>query len=76
MKTCSTAADCIDALGGTSAFARLYGLDPRRVSEWRKNGLPASRFPEIEPFLRSQGIKADTSAFSFRRPQQSVPWTE
>jgi hypothetical protein len=72
MKTCSTAAECIDALGGTSAFARLFRLDPRRVSEWRKNGLPAVRFHEIDPWLRSQGIKAEITAYTFRSPAKQA----
>jgi hypothetical protein len=71
MKTCSTAAECIDALGGTNAFARLFGLDPRRVSEWRFNGFPSARFPEIEPWLLSQGIKPEITAFSFRLASQA-----
>jgi hypothetical protein len=70
MKPCSTAADCIDALGGTFAFARLVNKDPRRVSEWRANGFPAVRFPDLEPLLRMQGIKADISCFTFRRISQ------
>jgi hypothetical protein len=72
MKTCSTAAECIDALGGTSAFARLYGLDPRRISEWRENSFPAVRFPEIAPWLRSQGINPEITCFSFRSPAKQA----
>jgi hypothetical protein len=75
MTPLSTASEIIDALGGTFAFARATDTNPKTVSHWRKNGFPAVRFPDLEPFLRSQGIKADTSAFSFRRPQ-SVPWAE
>ena len=33
----------IDALGGTSATARLCEIDPASVSEWRKAGIPKAR---------------------------------
>jgi DNA-binding transcriptional regulator YdaS (Cro superfamily) len=38
----------IDALGGTSAVAKLCKVRPPSVSEWRKNGIPAAR----EQYLR------------------------
>jgi hypothetical protein len=76
MTPLSTASEIIDAMGGTFAFARATNTNPKTVSHWRKNGFPSARFPDLEPLLRSQGIKASTSAFSFRRPQQPVPWAE
>jgi hypothetical protein len=76
MNSLKTASEIIDALGGTFAFARATNSNPKTVSNWRKNGFPSARFPDLEPLLRSQGIKADTSAFSFRRPQEPVPWAE
>lgn len=33
----------IDALGGTSAVARLCEVEPPSVSDWRKNGIPKAR---------------------------------
>ena len=33
----------IDALGGTSETARLFGIAAASVSEWRKEGIPKSR---------------------------------
>jgi hypothetical protein len=75
MTPLSTAAEIIDHKGGTFAFARAMGVNPRTVSQWKRNGFPAARFPEFDPLFRMWGIKADTSAFSFRRPQ-SVPWAE
>jgi hypothetical protein len=47
-------------------------VSPKTVSNWKKNGLPSARFPDLEPLLRSQGIKADTSAFSFRQPAKQA----
>lgn len=36
----TTAIKVIDALGGTYAVARLCGIQPPSVSEWKKNGIP------------------------------------
>ncbi|HDR8930465.1 TPA: hypothetical protein QDA84_000458 [Burkholderia vietnamiensis] len=33
----------IDALGGTSAVANLFEIDPGAVSQWRRNGIPKPR---------------------------------
>ncbi|PEH83773.1 helix-turn-helix domain-containing protein [Burkholderia gladioli] len=33
----------IDELGGTSAVADLFEIDPGAVSQWRRNGIPKPR---------------------------------
>ena len=33
----------IDRLGGTSATARIFGIDPASVSEWRNTKIPKAR---------------------------------
>lgn len=33
----------IDSLGGTSEVARLCGVQPQAVSQWRTDGIPSSR---------------------------------
>lgn len=33
----------IDALGGTSRVAALFGIEPASVSGWRKSGIPTAR---------------------------------
>lgn len=33
----------IDALGGTTKVAEIFGIEPPSVSEWRKRGIPKSR---------------------------------
>ena len=43
MKPEPTANEVIDALGGTSATARICGIAPASVSEWRTKGIPQAR---------------------------------
>ena len=38
-----TSDQIIDALGGTSETAKLFGIAAASVSEWRKEGIPKSR---------------------------------
>jgi hypothetical protein len=33
----------IDECGGTSETARLFGITPGAVSQWREKGIPAAR---------------------------------
>lgn len=40
MDTHPTASEIIDALGGTSAVAKMCDIKPPSVSEWRKAGIP------------------------------------
>ncbi|MCA8492582.1 Cro/CI family transcriptional regulator [Burkholderia arboris] len=37
------ACQLIDELGGTSAVANLFEIDPGAVSQWRRNGIPKPR---------------------------------
>ncbi|WP_224031176.1 helix-turn-helix domain-containing protein [Paraburkholderia caribensis] len=37
------ASQVIDALGGTTAVARLCDVEPPSVSGWRRRGIPKSR---------------------------------
>ena len=41
-------AQIIDALGGTSAVARMCKVSAASVSEWRWRGIPADKAPFIE----------------------------
>lgn len=38
----------IDQLGGPTAVARMCGVKPPSVLEWRKRGIPQERCPDIE----------------------------
>ena len=35
--------EIIDALGGTSAAAEMFGITTGAISQWRTNGIPKSR---------------------------------
>lgn len=37
----------INNLGGTAAVARLFGIKPPSVSEWKRNGIPSARMQYI-----------------------------
>ncbi|QPS78626.1 hypothetical protein I6G47_16465 [Delftia lacustris] len=37
------ATQVIDALGGTAAVARIFDVKQPSVSDWKKDGIPASR---------------------------------
>ncbi|TGB34378.1 Rha family transcriptional regulator [Burkholderia thailandensis] len=38
----------IDRLGGTSAVARLFEIEPPSVSEWRRTGIPKPRLQYLK----------------------------
>lgn len=38
-----TSSEIIDALGGTTAVARIFDIRPPSVTEWRTEGIPKAR---------------------------------
>jgi hypothetical protein len=38
-----TDSQIIDDLGGTTAVAAIFDIEPASVSDWRKSGIPKSR---------------------------------
>ena len=38
----------IDALGGTVAVARMFGIRPQAISQWRNKGIPDARRMYLE----------------------------
>lgn len=48
--------EVIDALGGTSAVARLIESPPSTVHSWRKIGIPSSRLAHLRLIAREQGV--------------------
>lgn len=54
-----TAAEAINALGGTYAIAKLFNLDPRVISNWRVRGLPPDTYHVMAPLLAKGGLSFD-----------------
>lgn len=68
--------DLIADLGGPTAVARMCGVKPPSVMDWRRRGIPADRCPAIE---RETGgrfpceqLRGDVSWF--RVPDANWPW--
>lgn len=53
----------IDALGGPSKVAELFGFDERLVSNWQRRGLPASSYDVLAPMLTKLGRDAPPVLF-------------
>jgi len=49
----------IDDLGGPTFIGKSLGLTSHAVSQWRKRGIPAKRFPEFVEFAKKCGKKID-----------------
>ena len=48
----------IDALGGNTKVAELFGVDERLVSMWRLRGLPPNTYAALAPLLTEAGRDA------------------
>lgn len=46
--------EIIDALGGTSAMARIFSIKPPSVHAWRTEGIPFDKFMYLELKYRSK----------------------
>jgi hypothetical protein len=53
-KLLQTARETIEAIGGTFVFAGWLEMDPRRVSEWKKNGFPSHTFINLSRRLKEE----------------------
>jgi len=40
-------ARAVDALGGKDAFIEAAGISPRTFQNWKRDGVPDTRWPEI-----------------------------
>lgn len=47
----------VDSMGGTAAVAKLFGIKPSSVSDWKINGIPDARKFSIR-LLRPDLFKA------------------
>ena len=73
------AGDVIDAAGGSTAVARLFDVDVRVVSNWRKRGLPPETFHVLQGVLAKHGKEAPPSLWRQREahePSANAPQPE
>ena len=57
----TTAADVIDALGGSVSVAKLLGTRSNVVGNWRLRKLPAKSFHAMQTALAVRGLSAPVS---------------
>ncbi|MDR5777278.1 MULTISPECIES: carph-isopro domain-containing protein [unclassified Caballeronia] len=57
----------IDALGGTTAVARLLGITAPSVHAWRKGGIPDDKLIRLAPLAEKRGVCC-------RRDLRPVDW--
>jgi DNA-binding transcriptional regulator YdaS (Cro superfamily) len=68
-----TVDEVIDALGGTSATAKILGFKPTRVSNWRAAGrFPADTFVALTEALERVGKKATRSLWNMRKLKEAA----
>ena len=58
-----SAADVIDALGGTGAFAALLDVGASAVSNYRKNGFPARLHVRLAQLCKREGLQVNEAVF-------------
>lgn len=46
----------IELLGGTTEVARLIGIKPPSVSDWKKSGIPEDKLIRLAPIAELRGI--------------------
>ena len=63
-----TDSQVISTLGGTVATARLFGIAPNTVSNWRRRGIPGRYQYSVAEVCRSRGIE-----WTPRAPQTATP---
>ena len=49
--------DVIDALGGTTAVARMIDAPTSTVHSWRRDGIPKSRLAHLRLLADANGVK-------------------
>ena len=61
-----SAAQVIDALGGTQAVADMFGLGYRAAWNWRIRGLPSDTYAAMSAELKRRGFFASPALWSQR----------
>lgn len=62
-----TDSEIIDALGGTSAVAKAFGLDPATVSVWRERGIAWRWRGKIADMMRERDAEIPDDFLVHRR---------
>jgi len=58
-----TSSEMIDALGGTTAVAKILNIKPPSVHGWRAGGIPADKLIRLAPVLEREGIATRRDLF-------------
>ncbi len=66
----------IDVLGGPTAVARMCGVKPPSVMDWRRRGIPTDRCPAIERATAGQMLceRMRPDVVWVRVPDTAWPW--
>ena len=64
----SSASAVIDALGGTTKAAKLFGVLPSAVSNWRLSGFPARLHYRVAKEVEGRGLEISDSIFTEADP--------
>jgi hypothetical protein len=76
MTILATSNEAIDAVGGTGAYARWWGVSDSAVSIWRTRGFPARTFLEMQERLRDEfDIEVSPAAWKMILPTRTTPAT-
>jgi hypothetical protein len=69
------ATQVIDALGGTAAVARIFDVKQPSVSDWKKDGIPASRVMFLKLAYRKAlaGIDLTAATAPRRARMRGIP---
>ncbi len=70
----TTASDVIDALGGSQAVATLLGVGASAVSNYRRQGFPASKHYALAEICKREGLNVAKAVFGSREnPAETKP---
>jgi len=70
------ATQIIDALGGTAAVSRMFGLSMPSVSNWKKSGIPRPRMMYLEVAHADKLKGIDTIAATLPSVAEPSPTAE
>lgn len=62
----TTASQLIDALGGTSAVAAVFGVQDNTISTWRARGFPAWACARLREAATAASLQADEVLFEIK----------